>query len=55
MGIILDRIFGVSLFAYPILSEPWGLNFYIIKIEVQLTPASLLGMAVIGYLVMKKG
>jgi predicted membrane chloride channel (bestrophin family) len=55
LGVLLDRLLGSSLFSLPLLKDAFLLEFYIIKIEIQITPASLLGFVVSGYLVIKKG
>jgi len=54
-GVLLDKIFGVHLLGSNLLKEALILEFYIIKIEIQITPASLIGLVVSGYLVIKKG
>ncbi len=54
-GVLLDRLLGSSLFSLPLLKDAFLIEFYIIKIEIQITPASLLGFVVSGYLVIKKG
>ena len=54
-GVLLDKIFGVHLFGANLLKEALFIEFYIIKIEIQITPASLVGLVVSGYLVIKKG
>ncbi|MCB1143432.1 MAG: hypothetical protein H7A24_16365 [Leptospiraceae bacterium] len=54
-GSILDTVFHIHFFSKDLLTESLKLDFYIIKIEMQLTPASLLGLVVTGYLVIKKG
>ena len=55
LGVLLDRLLGSSLFSLPLLKDAFLLEFYIIKIEIQITPASLVGFVVSGYLVIKKG
>ncbi len=55
LGVLLDRLLGSSLFSLPLLKDAFLIEFYIIKIEIQITPASLLGFVVSGYLVIKKG
>ncbi|MCE9500494.1 MAG: hypothetical protein K8R21_08360 [Leptospira sp.] len=54
-GVLLDKILGTNLFSLFLFKEPVILELYIIKVEIQLTPASLVGSVVIGYLVLKKG
>ena len=54
-GVLLDRLIGTSLFSIPLLKNALLIEFYIIKIEIQITPASLIGFVVSGYLVIKKG
>jgi hypothetical protein len=54
-GVLIDRVVGFSFLSYPLLSKPYSLSFYIIQIEIQITPASLIGLVVTGYLVIKKG
>ena len=55
LGVLLDKLFGSQVFSLPLLKDAFLLEFYIIKIEIQLTPASLFGFVVSGYLVIKKG
>jgi predicted membrane chloride channel (bestrophin family) len=54
-GVLLDKLFGLHLLGANLLKEALLLEFYIIKIEIQITPASLIGLVVSGYLVIKKG
>jgi hypothetical protein len=54
LGSILDSLLHISLFS-KFLHAPFQVEFYIIKIEIQLTPASLIGGVVTGILVIKKG
>jgi hypothetical protein len=54
-GVLIDKIFGVHLLGSNLLKEALILEFYMIKIEIQITPASLIGLVVSGYLVIKKG
>lgn len=54
-GNLVDRVLDLHFFSNFILKEPIRFELYIIKIEIQLTPASLAGMVVTGYLVIKKG
>jgi len=54
-GVVLDRLFGTLLLSKFLLSEPLLLELYIIKVEIQLTPASLVGLVASGYLALKKG
>lgn len=54
-GVILDKILSTQFFSKELLKEAFRLEFYIIKIEMQLTPASLFGLVVSGYLGIKKG
>jgi len=54
-GVLFDKVFGIHLLGLNLLKEALILEFYIIKIEIQITPASLIGLVVSGYLVIKKG
>jgi hypothetical protein len=54
-GVLIDKIFGLHMLGANLLKEALILEFYIIKIEIQITPASLIGLVVSGYLVIKKG
>ncbi|MCC6274760.1 MAG: hypothetical protein IT569_02790 [Leptospiraceae bacterium] len=54
-GAILDKVLGTVIFSMNLFKDPVLLELYIIKVEVQLTPASLIGLVVTGYLVLKKG
>ncbi|WCL48737.1 hypothetical protein O4O04_15715 [Leptospira sp. GIMC2001] len=54
-GILLDRIFGIQFFSVFLFAEPFVLELYIIKVGIQLTPASIIGLVVSGYLVLKRG
>lgn len=54
-GIILDNIFKINFFSMFLFDEPFVLELYIIKVGIQLTPASLIGLVVTGYLALKKG
>lgn len=54
LGSIVDSILGISFLAKSIHS-PLALEFYIIKIEIGLTPASLVGAVVTIYFMLRKG
>lgn len=54
-GIILDGMFGIDFFARELFDKPFMLELYIIKVEMQLTPASIVGLVVSAYLALKKG
>ncbi len=54
-GVLVDKILNLHLLSKFILKEAISFELYIIKIEIQLTPAALVGMVVTGYLVIKKG
>jgi hypothetical protein len=54
-GVVVDRLLGSVLLSKFLLKEPLSLELYIIKVEIQLTPASLIGFVVSGYLALKKG
>jgi len=54
-GIILDRLIGIHFFSMFLFDQPFVLELYIIKVGIQLTPASLIGIVVTGYLALKKG
>jgi hypothetical protein len=54
-GVILDRLIQVEFFAKELLDKPFTLELYIIQVGIQLTPASIIGLVVSGYLALKKG
>lgn len=54
-GVIIDRLFQVDFFSKGLFSEPFQLELYIIQVGIQLTPASIIGLVVSGYLALKKG
>jgi len=54
-GILLDRSLGMSFFSLFLLKESLRFEFYTILFEIQITPASLMGLVVSGYLAIKKG
>lgn len=54
-GAIIDKVLGTAIFSLALFKEPIILELYIIKVEVQLTPASLVGLVATGYFVLKKG
>lgn len=54
-GIILDRLLGIQFFSKFLFDEPFVLELYLIKVGIQLTPASIIGFVVSGYLALKKG
>ncbi|EKS10299.1 hypothetical protein LEP1GSC171_3082 [Leptospira santarosai str. HAI1380] len=54
-GVILDRLTGVSFFSSYLLQEAIQIELYVIKIELQFTPASLIGLVATLYFVLKKG
>ncbi|EMY76584.1 hypothetical protein LEP1GSC060_0376 [Leptospira weilii serovar Ranarum str. ICFT] len=54
-GVILDRLTGVSFFSSYLLREAIKFELYVIKVEIQFTPASLMGLVATLYFVLKKG
>ena len=54
-GVILDKFIGKEFFSIFLLQEAIRLELYIIKVEIQLTPASLAGLVVTAYFALKKG
>ena len=54
-GNILDRFLGTSFLSNFLFENPFVLELYIIKVEIQLTPASLIGLVVTAYFALKKG
>ena len=54
-GVIVDKFIGDELFSINLLQEAIKLELYIIKVEIQLTPASLIGLVVTAYFTIKKG
>lgn len=54
-GVILDRLIQVEFFAKELFDKPFTLELYIIQVGIQLTPASIIGLVVSGYLALKKG
>jgi hypothetical protein len=54
-GIILDRLLSIQFFSKFLFDEPFVLELYLIKVGIQLTPASIIGFVVSGYLALKKG
>jgi len=54
-GSLVDKILNLQMLSKALLSEAIRFELYIIKIEIQLTPAALVGMVVTGYLVIRKG
>jgi len=54
-GALVDKILNLHMLSKYLLREAISFELYIIKIEIQLTPAALVGMVVTGYLVIKKG
>ncbi|TGK00955.1 hypothetical protein EHO59_13630 [Leptospira semungkisensis] len=55
VGVIIDRIFGVNFLSVYLLQEPVRLELYVIKVEAQVTPASLIGLVATLFFVLKKG
>ncbi len=57
-GSLLEQVFGIGFLNIEIFSSPVKIaeNFYILKnLELQLTPASLLGLVVAGWFLYKRG
>ncbi|MCW7468290.1 hypothetical protein [Leptospira kanakyensis] len=54
-GVVLDRLLGTTYLSRFLFESPVSLELYIIKVEFQLTPASIVGLVVSGYLALKKG
>ncbi len=54
-GSALDKILAISIFNKSLLAQPLSFEFYIIQVGIQLTPASLIGLVVVLFLVLKKG
>ncbi|MCR1794784.1 MULTISPECIES: hypothetical protein [Leptospira] len=55
VGVIIDNVFGVHILSVYLLQEPVRLELYVIKVEAQVTPASLLGLVATLFFVLKKG
>jgi len=57
-GSLVHQVFGLEFLNRPIFSNPLKIaeDFYIIKkLELQLTPASILGLVVAGWFLYKRG
>jgi uncharacterized transporter YbjL len=54
-GKILDHVFSTEFLSVFLFDKPFELELYIIKVGIQLTPASIIGLVVSGYLALKKG
>ncbi|MCZ8155945.1 MAG: hypothetical protein O9264_07490 [Leptospira sp.] len=54
-GVVLDRLLGTTYLSQFLFTTPVSLELYIFKVEIQLTPASLVGLVASGYLALKKG
>ncbi|PJZ69215.1 hypothetical protein CH373_14745 [Leptospira perolatii] len=54
-GVILDHLLGLSFFSKGLLKEAFSLELYVIKVEIQFTPASLFGLVATLFFVLKKG
>ena len=54
-GVIIDKLTGRELLSVYLLKKPVILELYLIKVEIQLTPASLVGLVVTAYFSLKKG
>ncbi|MCG6149787.1 hypothetical protein CH354_12295 [Leptospira levettii] len=54
-GVVLDRLFGTNTLSRFLFESPVSFELYIIKVEFQLTPASIVGLVASGYLALKKG
>lgn len=54
-GVVLDRLFGTNTLSKFLFESPVSFELYIIKVEFQLTPASIVGLVASGYLALKKG
>ncbi|EPG67359.1 hypothetical protein EHQ27_02065 [Leptospira wolffii] len=55
VGFLIDRPLGGPFFSAYLLQEPLRLELYLIKVEVQVTPASLIGLVATLFFVLKKG
>jgi predicted membrane chloride channel (bestrophin family) len=54
-GSIIDKLFSINTFSSFLLKKAIVLDFYTIKLELQLSPGSLIGLVVTAYLIFKKG
>lgn len=54
-GVVLDRLLGTTYLSRFLFESPVSFELYIIKVEFQLTPASIIGLVASGYLALKKG
>lgn len=54
-GAIIDKLTGKEFLSVYLLKEAIVLELYIIKVEIQLTPASIIGLVVTAYFALKKG
>ena len=54
-GVIIDKLTGKEFLSVYLLKQPLILELYIIKVEIQLTPASIIGLVVTAYFALKKG
>ncbi|TGK10059.1 hypothetical protein EHO61_12035 [Leptospira fluminis] len=55
LGVLIDRLLGIHFLSVYLLQEAVRLELYVIKVEVQVTPASLLGLVATLFFVLKKG
>lgn len=54
-GVVIDRLLGTVFLSKFLFESPVHFELYIVKVEIQLTPASLIGLVASGYLALKKG
>ena len=54
-GVIIDKLLGKEFLSVYLLKQAITLELYIIKVEIQLTPASIIGLVVTAYFSLKKG
>ncbi|BDA77853.1 hypothetical protein LPTSP3_g07830 [Leptospira kobayashii] len=54
-GVVIDRLLGTVFLSKFLFESPVNFELYIVKVEIQLTPASLIGLVASGYLALKKG
>ncbi|GBF50763.1 hypothetical protein LPTSP4_22900 [Leptospira ryugenii] len=53
-GVVLDRLFNTNILSKFLFPNPLSFELYIIKIDLQLTPASIIGLIASGYLAFRK-
>ncbi|TGN21065.1 hypothetical protein [Leptospira idonii] len=54
-GVVIDKLLGTAFLSKFLFESPVSFELYIVKVEIQLTPASLVGLVASGYLALKKG